>query len=252
MRLRQIALATRDLEAVTASLAAVFGLKVAYRDPQIAHYGLKNAVAPAGAAFIEVLEPIRDDASAARFLARRGADAGYMLIFQSPDAAAERARVAALGVRVVDDIDRPDYRAAHFHPGDFGGVLTSIDQQRTSVDFLDPMGDWWPAGPDWRAARRDEVRDLTAVTLASLDPDALAARWAILTGRPVDVDDCRRLPLDRGELRFVHGDGPGTQFRGVELQVADPAAAADRAHRAGLDVNDEGILIAGVRFRVVA
>ena len=224
---------------------------MAYRDPQIVHYGLKNAVCPAGAAFIEVLQPIREDASAARFLNRRGGDAGYMLILQSPDAAAERARVAALGVRVVDDIDRPDYRAAHFHPGDFGGVLTSIDQQRTAADYLEPLGDWWPAGPDWRAARGETVRDLTAVTLAASDPAALAARWSVLIGRPLDPQDPRRLPLDRGELRFVEGDGPATQFRGIELAVADPDDAVDRARRAGLDVDDEGILIAGVRFSFV-
>ena len=252
MRLRQIALATRDIDTVTASLAAVFGLKVAFRDPQIVHYGLKNAVCPVGAAFIEVLEPIRADASAARFLERRGGDAGYMLIFQAPDAATERARVAALGVRVVDDIDRPDYRASHFHPGDFGGVLTSIDQQRTVTDYLDPHGDWWPAGPDWRAARSVDVLDLTAVTLASSDPGALAARWSVLTGRPLDPHDPRRLPLDRGELRFVEGEASGIQFRGVELRVADPDAAVERALRAGLDVDDEGILIAGVRFRPMA
>jgi hypothetical protein len=251
MRLRQIALATGDLDAVTGALAAVFGLKVAFRDPGIARYGLRNAVIPAGTAFIEALQPIAEDASAARFLARRGGDAGYMLIFQVADAAAERARVAAMGVRVVDDIDRPDYRAAHFHPGDFGGVLTSIDQQRTVRDPLDPFGDWWPAGPDWRAARTDEVADLTAVTLASRDPAALAARWSVLVDRPLDLDDPRRLPLDRGELRFADGDAPGTEFRGVELKLADPGAAIERARAAGLEVSGEGVLIGGVRFSPV-
>ena len=44
MRLRQFALASRNLDAVTDSLATVFGLKVAFRDPHIIHYGLRNAV----------------------------------------------------------------------------------------------------------------------------------------------------------------------------------------------------------------
>jgi hypothetical protein len=252
MRLRQIALATNDLDAVTGALTEVFGLKVAFRDPAIIHYGLKNAVMPAGTAFIEVLQPVRDDASAARFLNRKGGDAGYMLIFQSPDAAAERARVAVMGVRVVDEIERPDYRAYHFHPNDIGGVLTSIDEQRTADDFLAPDGDWWPAGPDWRAARADELLDLTSVTLAAADPDALAARWSALVGRPLDGADPRRLPLDRGQLRFARSETTGTRISVIELRVASPEAAVLRAERAGLDVDDAGVLIGGVRFCPIA
>jgi catechol 2,3-dioxygenase-like lactoylglutathione lyase family enzyme len=245
MRLRQIALATEDLDAVTGQLETVFGCEVAYNDPGIIHYGLKNAVLPAGNGFIEVLSPVRADASAARFLARKGGDAGYMLIFQVGDAEAEQARVAALGVRVVDVIDRKGYRAAHFHPNDFGGVLSSIDEQRGVADHLEARGDWWPAGPRWREAR--EGPDLRGVVLASDDPQALARRWSDLLGRPLAGDD--RLPLDRGELRFARGEGQGTQFLGVELGVADAAATLARA--AGLDVNDDGVLIGGVRFKPV-
>ena len=249
MRLRQIALASRNLDAVTDNLATVFGLKIAFRDPHIIHYGLRNAVIPAGAAFIEVLEPVRPDASAARFLARRGGDAGYMLILQVADAEAERARISNLGVRVVDDIDRPGYRAAHFHPNDFGGILTSVDQQRTTGDLLDPFGDWWPAGPDWREARTDEVLDVTAAVLACADPVALAERWSVLVGRPLSGP--LRLPLDRGELRFVAGDASGTSIQQIELKLGSPEAAMERARRAGLEVSDEGVLIGGVRFTSV-
>jgi hypothetical protein len=250
MRLRQIALASRGLDGVTAALEAVFGLKVAFRDPHIGHYGLRNAVIPAGSAFIEVVEPIREDVTGARFLARRGGDAGYMLIFQTPDAGAHRARLASMGVRVVDDIDRPDYRASHYHPADCGGVLTSIDQQRTVSDYLDPDGDWWPAGADWRAARTPEVLDLTAVTLASSDPHALAARWSAVLDRPLESP--LRLPLEKGELRFEEGDTATTEYRAAELRVTDPDAALTRARAAGLDVTGDGVRIGGLRFLPVA
>ncbi|MGH7022177.1 MAG: VOC family protein [Caulobacteraceae bacterium] len=246
MRLRQIAIACHDVDAVAADLAAVFGLKVAYRDPRIIHYGLANAVLPAGAAFIEVLAPVRPDASAARFLARRGGDAGYMLIIQVADAAKERTRIQGLGVRVVDDIDGPAYRAAHFHPNDFGGVLVSVDEQRAAKDHLEPLGDWAPAGPDWRAARTPEVLDIASATLASADPDALAKRFSALLARP--LDGARRLPLDRGELRFASGDAAATVIRDIELKVADPAAALARAERAGLEVSGGGVRIGGVLF----
>ena len=251
MRLRQVALASSHLDVVVEAFADVFGLKVAYNDPHIDVYGLRNAVLPAGAAFLEVVEPVRADASAARFLNRRG-DAGYMVILQDVDAEAHRARLLAIGVRVVDDIDRRDYRASHFHPADFGGVLVSIDQQRSAPDYLEAYGDWMPAGPDWRAARTDDVLDLTSLTLASPDPDALAGRWSELLDQPLDPTDRRRLPLARGEIRFAQGAADqGTSITAIEMKVADLDAILASARAAGLDITAEGILIGGVRFRPI-
>jgi hypothetical protein len=253
MRLRQVALASRGLDAVVKTFSDVFGLKVAYNDPHIKHYGLKNAVLPAGTGFLEVVEPITEDASAARFLNRRGGDAGYMVILQVADAEAERVRAVELGVRVVDDIDTPAYRCAHFHPADFGGVLVSFDQQRTASDFLEPQGDWMPAGPDWRAARTDQVQDLASVTLAAADPSALARRWSRLVGRPLDPFDPSRLPLDRGEIRFRSSEEPATSVFGLELGMAEPEKAMARARAAGVEAAATGgVLIGGVRFKPVA
>ena len=79
----------------------MFGLKVGFRDPGVEVFGLNNVVMPVGGEFLEVLEPFRDDASGARYLARRGGDAGYMVILQDADALAHRARLEAIGVRVI-------------------------------------------------------------------------------------------------------------------------------------------------------
>ena len=252
MRIRQIALASNNLDKAVHGLAEVFGLKVAYNDPGVAHYGLKNAVLSAGTGFLEVVQPIADGASAGRFLARRGGDAGYMVILQAADAEAERARVTALGVRVVDDIDSPAYRASHFHPADFGGMLVSIDQQRTAADYLEPYGDWWPAGKAWRDTRTQTVLDIEGLTLSCPDPAALAGLWSKLLGAPLDPADSLRLPLTKGVVRFREGDGPMTWIARIDLKVADVEDALDRARADGLDVNDDGVLLGGVRFRPVA
>jgi len=251
MRLRQVALASRDLDGVTAALDKVFGLKVAFNDPHIHVYGLRNAVLPAGTGFVEVVEPVRDDASAARFIARRGGDAGYMVILQVADAEAERARAVALGVRVVDDLDSRDYRCAHFHPADFGGVLTSFDQQKTTSDPMEPEGDWMPAGPDWHRAQAAGVAGIAAVVLSTPDPAALAMRWSELVARPLDHADPLRLPLDMGAVRFEAGEG-GTLLSGLELAVADPDASLERARSAGLPVEGGAVLVGGVRIRPVS
>jgi len=251
MRLRQVALASNNLDAVVKAFHDVFGLKVAYNDPHIHVYGLKNAVLPAGTAFLEVVEPVKDDASAGRFLKRRGGDAGYMVIIQAADAEAERARVVGLGVRVVDDIDTRVYRCAHFHPADFGGVLASIDQQKTEPDHLAPYGDWSPAGPDWREARTQGVLDLVSITLAAADPAALARRWSRLLDRPLDAPNPLRLRLDHGEIRFAQGADAATTISSLDLKTADVDETSARARAAGLDVTPAGVLIGGVRFRPV-
>lgn len=250
MRLRQVALVATNLDKIVGQLEAVLGLKVAYNDPGVEKYGLHNAVLPAGTGFLEVVAPFRDDVSAARYISRRGGDAGYMVILQTADAEAERARIEGLGVRVVDDIDRAEYRAAHFHPVDFGGVLVSVDQQRNVSDPLEPYGEWMPAGPTWRDARTADVVDLVAVTISSEDPDALAERWAELLSVSPDRAHHRVLPLAHGAIEFDDAEpGAGTSLSGITLQVADVEAIALRAADAGVHV-DDGVAIGGVHFRL--
>jgi len=66
MRVRQIALVAENLDPVVEQLGAVFGLKVGFRDPRVGFYGLVNVVMPVGGEFLEVVQPIKDDASAGR------------------------------------------------------------------------------------------------------------------------------------------------------------------------------------------
>ncbi|MDE2364348.1 MAG: VOC family protein [Hyphomicrobiales bacterium] len=246
MRLRQIALASLRLDDVARQLNRVFGLKVAYVDPKVGRYGLRNVVMPCGDGFLEICEPTTTDASIARFLARRG-DAGYMIILQTADARAEQDRVAQMGVRVVETIDRPVYYCAHFHPADFGGVLVSFDQQRTTDDHLAAFGDWMPAGPEWRAARTQDVGDMASVTVGSGDAYAMARHWSDLLGRPLDAADDRSIRLDKGAIRFA--DAASVSITAIDMKMRDPARALRSAREIGLDVSDDGVLIAGVRFR---
>lgn len=152
MRLRQIALVAHNLEPVAAQLNAVFGLNIAFRDPAVGVFGLVNAVMPVGGEFLEIVQPVTADASAGRYLKRRGGDAGYMLIFEVPDAMAHRARLEGQGVRIIAQHNTPQYTFTHFHPGDFGGVLTSIDTAGDGSSWRDRFSDWPPAGGHWREA----------------------------------------------------------------------------------------------------
>jgi Glyoxalase-like domain len=253
MRLRQIALIAHRVDPVVRDLDAVFGLKVGYRDPAVGVFGLANVVMPVGGEFLEVVEPIRPDASGARYLARRGGDAGYMVILQCDDALAHRARLQAAGVRVIARSETAGYRFTHFHPGDCSGVLLSIDDT-PQADWREPTSDWPPAGPHWRRFESDVSQGIEAVTIQSRDPRATAERWSMLLDRPLSADGAAlAIALDRGEIRFVDPvDEDGTGVVGLDVRVSDPQGVIARAAVDSLPLRNGGVFICGTAIRPVA
>jgi hypothetical protein len=253
MRLRQIAFMAHAIAPVAEQLEQVFGLKVGYRDPGVEVFGLRNVVMPVGGEFLEVLEPFRDDASGARYLARRGGDAGYMVILQDDDALAHRARLEAQGVRVIAKSDGR-YRYTHFHPADCAGVLLSIDSVEGDDAWQEPTSDWPPAGPDWRDFQSGASRGIASVTIQARDPRAAGERWSMLLDRRATrVGRAIEITLEPGLIRFVPPvDQDGTGVVGMDIRVPDPAAILARARALGIPVDRQAVTIGGVAIWPVA
>jgi len=252
-RLRQIAFVSADLEKAAEQLNKVFGVEIGFRDPGVMHYGLKNAVLPVGNDFIEIVEPVKEGASAGRYLQRRGGDGGYMVILQAEDEAAHRERLKAQGVRVVDVLDMPRHKATHYHPKDFGGILASIDTVPDCPDWREPDTDWFPAGADWRGARNEKTLGLAAASIQSADPRALAEQWSGLLDLPLHEEGgTYRLDVRGGSIRFIAPlDERGTGIAGLDIRVPDPAAVLARAEAEGIPVEDGAVLITGGRLKPV-
>src|SRR5690554_2855191 len=252
MWLRQVALVAHDLELVVEDLSAVLGLKVAFRDPGVGVFGLVNAVMPVGGEFLEVVQPVKDDASALRYLHRRGGDAVYMLIFQTADAMAQRARILGLGARQIAAMEKR-YTFTHFHPADFGGVLTSVDSVNGVDDWLSPDSDWPPAGENWREAKSKNATALLGATIQSKSPADLAARWSELLAMPVEESESGpTLRLTRGYVHFVKPvDEGGTGVVGLDIAMADPDAAIAAARSRGLPVKGNAVRICGTSFNLL-
>src|SRR3989442_5700509 len=66
-----------------------------------------------------------------------------MVILQTANLRADRARLAALGVRIVWQVELDDIATAHLHPRDLGGAIVSLDQPV-------PPESWRWGGPEWR------------------------------------------------------------------------------------------------------
>ena len=223
VRLRQAVLVARELGPVSEQLRSELGLGQPFADPGVGAFGLHNAVYAIGDTFLEVVSPTEPDTTAGRYLERRG-DGGYMVIFQLADLDAARERAAALGVRVVWQLDLDDISGTHLHPADTRGAIVSLDR-------ADPPGSWRWGGPDWTEREGTGAPGcLRGVTIAVNDPAATAARWGELLGvAPADG----RLELDGS---YVHFEQAGDE-RLTEVHVEVPG-------------RDETVAIGGASFRL--
>ena len=249
VRLRQVAFVARELEPVVDALCDVLGTRVAYRDPGVEVFGLRNAVMPLGDSFLEVVSPDRPGTTAGRLLERRGGDGGYMVIVQSQARDADRVRLQSLDVRIAWEAALEDAATLHLHPRDVGGAILSLD-------WMNPPDSWRWAGPRWREfVRTDLVTGIAGVEIQARDPAAMARRWGEVLAQPPRHDDgvdAISLP-DGGAIRFVpERDGRGEGVSGLLVAAADPERVRRRAQGRGVLREDGTIDLCGVRIALVA
>lgn len=234
LRIRQVALVARDLEPAVAQLCSLLGAEVCHRDPGVEQFGLRNALLAIGDTYLEVVSPARSGTSAERLLARRGGDGGYMVLLQTADLAADRARFEALGVRVVWESAFPDMAAVHLHPRDVGGAIVSFDQPT-------PPESWRWAGDGAEGKRAERALAIVGAELQATEPAALSARWAQVLGLrgQQTAEGVHAIDLVGGQLRFV----PDTDARGEGLSTIvlrrTPSTPCD------------DVVVCGTRFRFI-
>jgi hypothetical protein len=213
-RLRQVALVADDCDTTATRLQDAFGWPEPFHDPGVGRFGLTNAVFAAGDTFVEVVAPVQAGTTAGRYLARRGTDSGYMAIFQMPDLAEARRRVAAAGVRVVWTADLADIAGTHLHPKDVPGAIVSLD-------WADPPESWRWAGPEWTGhAPEHRHGGVHGLTIEVIDPASAAARWAEALGLAVtNQRDAAVIELTQAgqDLRFVPATGRGEAITEIRL-----------------------------------
>lgn len=201
-RLRQAVVAAWDLETTASALRNELGLAEGFHDPGVGDFGLCNEVLPIGNTFFEVVSPLvaGPSTAAGRFLARTADRGGYMAIFQVADATAARARIEALGLRIVWKGTLHGIVGTHIHPADIGGAIVSIDA------IEDGHIDAWPwAGPNWETRSNVAVSSsICGLELAACDPQAMAATWGAVLELSVSASsDSPSIALaDGGTLQF--------------------------------------------------
>lgn len=254
IHLRQICLVAGQLDPVVQDLGDTFAIPVCHVDPEVAAFGLENALMAVGSQFLEVVAPVREGTPAGRFLQRRGGDGGYMVICQVPtkeEQAALRQRARDNRVRVAYESDRGSWNIMQLHPGDMGAAFLEVDWDQQG----DATGNWQPAGgTNWQdKVCTDRVTGIVGAELQSDDPRALAAHWAAVTGLALaDDPEAPTLALANATLRFVKApEGEAAGLVALDLRVADREHLLKEAETRNARISDNQIILCGTRFNLV-
>jgi hypothetical protein len=235
---------------VIADIAEIMGLRVCYRDGNVAKYGLVNALLPVDTILLEVVSPSREGTAAGRFLDRTAGRGGYMAIFCCDDPDAYGKRANAIGVRTANVMTHAPYHGVQLHPRDCRAAFIEFNHTDGGDDVLGPYP---PAGPDWQnAIRKDVTQALVGVEMQSPDPKGLAAHWGRIIGVDAGANDKgeAELKLPNADFRFVQGDSE--IMSGLTFRVGDVRAVRDAAKAKGYAVSGNEFFLGGVVFHLAA
>ena len=147
-QLRQVAVLIRDLDQAVRQWEEMFGLQVTARF-ELSFTDLEIAVLPlqGGDTFIELAQPINENASAARYLERHG-EGIYLIIYQIDDSLAVDAGLETLDIRYTSSRQTANYKNLGFnsiwlHPSSMKGAFTQLSQVLVSDNPWPPAGDSW-------------------------------------------------------------------------------------------------------------
>jgi hypothetical protein len=250
IRLRQICLVRPGIEPVTSDIADIMGLRVCYRDSNVAKYGLENALLPVDTILLEVVAPFQPGTAAGRFVDKTGGRGGYMAIFCCDDPDARGKQANAIGVRTANLITHAPYHGVQLHPRDCRAAFIEFNHTDGSDDVLGPYP---PAGPDWqKSIAKDVTQALLGVEMESPEPEALAAHWGKIIGIPVNTGKSGdpELALPNASFRFVKG--AADIMSGLTFKVANIAKVRDAAKAKGHAVSGDAFALGGVTFHLVA
>ncbi|MBX7158775.1 MAG: VOC family protein [Acidimicrobiia bacterium] len=124
-RLHHVAAVVPTLEDGVSVWRDIFGLHVEC-EATVPEQGVRACLLPCGDGEIELLQPLDPDGAIAGFAARGGGV--HHVCFESDDVAAELSRMAAAGVRLIDEVPRPGLagRIGFVHPKATLGSLVEI------------------------------------------------------------------------------------------------------------------------------
>ena len=128
-RLNHVAIVVPDLDAATRLYREALDARVSEPHPLPAH-GVTVVFVDLPNSKIELLEPLGDNSPVRGFLDKNPAGGMHHVCYEVADLAAERARLAAAGARILSESPRGAHGkpVLFLHPKDFHGTLIELEQ----------------------------------------------------------------------------------------------------------------------------
>ena len=248
MRLRQLVIATGEIDPLADTICDLFELRRTYSDPELIVFGLKNVLIPLGDTFLELVTPVKENTSAERFLKKRNGDGGYMVIVDALDLDKERKRLETVELDIVWHENRKTDgihgQSLHLHPKQVGGAILSIDNMK-------PASSWLWAGRKWEQdINKSLVSHLSGVNICSPDPDNLLCNWERALGRKREKDGTS-IDLSGSSINFViNAQSQSEYISAFQIHTAKRLEIEKRAASRGVFKNNN-IHLGGVDFLLV-
>ena len=242
MRLRQIAIASYNLNQCERIINKELNINTAHRDEEVEQYGLNNIVCPIGGEFLEVVSPFTTNTTAGRFIEKKKGPAGYMTIFQCEDSLERRKFIESKGIRHLNSFDDgkySDFIINQYHPKDLPGALVEIDSVR-NTNYREKYADWPPAGNNWRQyINEDYVSGIIGATIASTDPQSLSELWSEVLDSELSIkNNMPVILLENAEIKFTHAKDNYTDLVGLDIKASKKRInIGSKVKLLGLDIN---------------
>jgi methylmalonyl-CoA/ethylmalonyl-CoA epimerase len=125
-----VAIAVNDLEAAIDYYERAYGVKVEHREI-VERDGVEEALLRVADSYVQLLTPVRDDSTVAKYLERKG-EGLHHIGYRVDDCAAALASMVAAGATPIDQAPRPGSRGttvAFVHPrGSFGTLIELVQE----------------------------------------------------------------------------------------------------------------------------
>ncbi|MFV3076608.1 VOC family protein [Niveispirillum fermenti] len=226
IRIRHYVLATHDMEFVCDQIYEVLGLPPMPRKegPGVTEqYGFYSTMLKVGTTMIEVVQPIKPDHLLNRWFDERGGDGGFMVVMQTFDPDALKARAAAEGLALTRDMM---FKGQHMLQFDYKHFGTHFELYKYT-----PEEDWWgdPRNRPYPDAR--VASDVVGGEIAVEDPEAIAAQTARLF---LARQEGTRVHFEDRTLNFVEAKGQWRGLVALDLKAREKVRVGDWARIGGV------------------